>query len=77
MADVGRPSSAPGSSPDDDPLTCPWCGSPEIERLAQFGARLMSSQYMCRACHSPFEAIRHRGPSGVPDSGRQPEDPRR
>ncbi len=39
-------------------VRCPWCASPRVERIAAFGAQLMSEQYMCLVCRSPFERIR-------------------
>ncbi|BBL79236.1 hypothetical protein Rxycam_00838 [Rubrobacter xylanophilus DSM 9941] len=39
-------------------VSCPWCGSGEVEKVAEFGPHLMVSQYICRDCHNPFEAIR-------------------
>jgi hypothetical protein len=45
---------------DDGVVTCLWCASTEVERLGQFGPGLMTEQWMCLACHSPFEWIRKR-----------------
>ncbi|HET8631609.1 MAG TPA: hypothetical protein VFL91_29660 [Thermomicrobiales bacterium] len=39
-------------------MTCPWCGSARVERVGEFGSHLMCAQYLCLACHSPFERIR-------------------
>lgn len=47
-----------------DGLTCPWCGSPEVERVGFYGPQLMGESYLCRWCHSPFERIRRRGEDG-------------
>jgi hypothetical protein len=49
----------------DDPdardlVTCIWCGSKEVERIGEFGPGLMTEQWMCLSCHSPFEWIRKR-----------------
>ena len=38
--------------------TCPWCHSTEVEPLALFGSQLMTQQYYCHACHTPFERIK-------------------
>jgi hypothetical protein len=35
--------------------TCPFCGSPDVELLSPFASQLSTSQYVCRACHTPFE----------------------
>lgn len=37
---------------------CPWCGSERVERIAAFGPQLISEQYMCLDCRSPFERIK-------------------
>lgn len=56
------------------PPTCPWCGSDDVSELAAYGSLLMTAQWHCESCHSPFERIRHRGadaademPDGHPD----------
>lgn len=37
---------------------CPWCGSPEAEKVSDYGPHLMVCQYICRGCNSPFEVIK-------------------
>ncbi len=37
---------------------CPFCGSPDVEPMALFGSQLLTEQYYCRACHTPFERVR-------------------
>lgn len=39
-------------------VNCPFCGSAEVELLALFGSQLLTDQYYCRACHTPFEHLR-------------------
>jgi ring-1,2-phenylacetyl-CoA epoxidase subunit PaaD len=41
-------------------VNCPWCGSGEVERVGEVGPTVMTSQWICTACHSPFERIRRR-----------------
>lgn len=41
-------------------MTCVWCGSKEVERIGEFGPGLMTEQWMCLGCRSPFEWIRKR-----------------
>jgi ring-1,2-phenylacetyl-CoA epoxidase subunit PaaD len=41
-----------------DPVSCPFCGSPETERVAQWGGQIITAQWRCRACNSYFEAVR-------------------
>jgi hypothetical protein len=45
---------------DGDAVTCVWCESTNVERLGEFGPGLMTEQWMCLECHSPFEWIRKR-----------------
>jgi hypothetical protein len=51
----------PATPGDDDGLTCPWCGSRDVEQIGAYGSLLMTSQWFCGACGSPFERVRHRG----------------
>ena len=58
MEQSGAP--AYGDSGDDESLRCLWCGSANVERLGEFGPGLLTEQWMCLDCHSPFEWIRQR-----------------
>lgn len=49
--------SAPGA-PEQEEVACPFCGSADVELLALFGSQLLTDQYYCRACHTPFEHLR-------------------
>ena len=42
-------------------MSCVWCASTDVERLAEFGPGLMTEQWYCNACRSPFELIKERG----------------
>lgn len=42
-------------------MTCPWCGSDQVEQVGVVGPTVMTSQWLCGACSSPFERIRRRG----------------
>ena len=45
--------------PDETPhIVCPYCGSGETEFFSLFGGQLLTAQYYCRACHTPFEQIK-------------------
>jgi C4-type Zn-finger protein len=61
MGPVEPPAAAAG---DDDRVTCPWCGSADVTEVAPYGTLLMTAQWFCEACGSPFERIRHRGGEG-------------
>ena len=39
-------------------VACPFCGSADVELLALFGSQLLTDQYYCRACRTPFEHLR-------------------
>ena len=48
-----QPAAAPGQG-----VACPFCGSADVELLALFGSQLLTDQYYCRACRTPFEHLR-------------------
>jgi ring-1,2-phenylacetyl-CoA epoxidase subunit PaaD len=39
-------------------LACPWCDSPDVEKVSEYGPHLMVYSYICRDCNSPFEVIK-------------------
>jgi hypothetical protein len=39
-------------------MTCPFCESPQVERVAQWGGQIITAQWRCSACNSYFEAVR-------------------
>jgi hypothetical protein len=47
-------------------VTCPWCGSAQVGQVRDFGSLLMTSQWFCEACGSPFERIKQRGSDADP-----------
>jgi hypothetical protein len=47
-------------------VACPFCHSRDVELLALFGSQLLTDQYYCRACHTPFEHL-HADAEDVPD----------
>ena len=44
-------------------MTCPWCGSEQVEQVGLVGPSVMTASWICGACHTPFERIRRRGRS--------------
>ncbi|MEO6887537.1 MAG: hypothetical protein ABI456_00815 [Ktedonobacteraceae bacterium] len=52
----GRPS--PGAHAGHLEVLCPYCGSTETELFALFGQQLLTVQYYCNACHTPFERVK-------------------
>lgn len=51
-------------------MDCPWCDGDDTERIGAAGSLLMTEQWFCRSCDSPFEVIRKRGTDGRPRRGR-------
>lgn len=39
-------------------VICPFCHAPDAEPMAMFGAQLLTDQYYCPSCHTPFEHVR-------------------
>ena len=37
---------------------CPYCGSTNTELFSLFGQQLLTVQYYCNDCHTPFERIK-------------------
>jgi DNA-directed RNA polymerase subunit RPC12/RpoP len=44
------------------PIVCPYCGSRDTRRTAEFGPFHMTEQYHCLACKSPFSLLRDLAP---------------
>jgi DNA-directed RNA polymerase subunit RPC12/RpoP len=42
----------------DGQIRCPYCQSVETELFSLFGQQLMTVQYYCRACGTPFERVK-------------------
>lgn len=56
-------------------ITCPFCGSEETELFSLFGQQLLTAQYYCRACRTPFERVR--GDDVLADAARHAQDDER
>ncbi len=44
--------------PQGAQVLCPYCGSHQTELFSLFGQQLLTVQYYCNACHTPFERIK-------------------
>jgi ring-1,2-phenylacetyl-CoA epoxidase subunit PaaD len=55
-------------------IPCPFCSSTETELASLFGQQLLTVQYYCRACHTPFERIK--GDDVLEDAARSIEQTR-
>ena len=55
-----RPRAARSScrSPQWVSVTCPFCESPDVEDVAQWGGQIITRQVRCRSCNTYFEAVR-------------------
>lgn len=42
-------------------VACPFCASTQTELDSLFGQQLLTVQYYCHACHTPFEYIKDDG----------------
>ena len=40
------------------PVLCPYCGSANTELFSLFGQQLLTAQYYCNACRTPFEYVK-------------------
>ena len=39
-------------------VVCPYCESHDTEFFSLFGQQLLTVQYYCNACHTPFEYVK-------------------
>ncbi len=39
-------------------IACPFCHSTNTELFSLFGQQLLTVQYYCNACHTPFECVK-------------------
>lgn len=39
-------------------VACPFCGSRDTELASLFGQQLLTVQYYCSACRTPFEKVK-------------------
>ncbi len=39
-------------------VRCPYCNSTETTFFSLFGQQLLTVQYYCNACHTPFEYVK-------------------
>ncbi|MGI9658134.1 MAG: hypothetical protein ACR2OD_04435 [Gaiellaceae bacterium] len=61
MGELEQPGTTPRGDHERAGVTCVWCESDQVERLGEFGPGLMTEQWYCRSCRSPFELIKERG----------------
>ncbi len=47
-----------GKAADEKPITCPYCSSSDSEFFSLFGQQLLTMQYYCKHCHTPFEYVK-------------------
>jgi DNA-directed RNA polymerase subunit RPC12/RpoP len=39
-------------------IPCPYCGSVNTELMSLFGQQLLTVQYYCNTCRTPFERVK-------------------
>ncbi len=39
-------------------VACPFCRSTDTELISLFGQQLLTAQFYCNACHTPFECVK-------------------
>jgi len=39
-------------------IRCPYCNSADTEFLSLFGQQLLTVQYYCNSCRTPFERVK-------------------
>lgn len=51
--------SSPSSADTETTVVeCPYCRSTDTEMFSLFGQQLLTVEYYCNACHTPFECIK-------------------
>jgi hypothetical protein len=45
-------------SDSESTITCPFCSSHDTEFFSLFGRQLLTVQYYCNGCKTPFEKIK-------------------
>lgn len=50
-------------------IPCPFCRSEDTELFSLFGQQLMTVQYYCHSCRTPFERVK--GPDVIADAADQ------
>ncbi len=39
-------------------IACPFCRSTDTDLFSLFGQQLLTVQFYCNACHTPFECVK-------------------
>ena len=56
-----RPARTASDKPDSQQsrkMSCPYCGSTDTELFSLFGQQLLTVQFYCNDCHTPFEYVK-------------------
>jgi ring-1,2-phenylacetyl-CoA epoxidase subunit PaaD len=56
-------------------VRCPFCGAQDAEPLALFGSQLLTEQWYCRACRTPFERVKYEDEPMPSPSGSERQTP--
>jgi hypothetical protein len=46
-------------------IRCPFCGATDAEPIALFGSQLLTEQWYCRVCRTPFERVKDEPDAGT------------
>jgi DNA-directed RNA polymerase subunit RPC12/RpoP len=52
------PNRLDADTPGKVEVACPYCASRDTEFFSLFGQQLLTVQYYCNACHTPFEYVK-------------------
>lgn len=47
-----------GEKAETKVVACPYCASTDTEIYALFGKQLLTMQYYCKNCYTPFEYVK-------------------
>jgi transcription elongation factor Elf1 len=56
--DAADRATAPPQESVEVKITCPFCDSERVDPMALFGQKLLTVQFYCNNCHTPFEKIK-------------------
>ncbi len=55
---MGYNTNGPQSGERETQVACPYCRSTDTEFFSLFGQQLLTVQYYCNACRTPFERVK-------------------
>ena len=55
---MGYNTNWPESKEEEIRISCPYCHSTDTEFFSLFGQQLLTTQYYCNTCRTPFERVK-------------------